>query len=91
MHEKIEGQGRLETVDPPEKVWLVSYRFDITRNTVRKPGIAALAVGKSGSRGTITSVDGKPIPVGTYMLHANDGPTMRVENLGDTWTLLSPN
>ncbi len=89
MLETIEGQGRLETVDPPEKVWLVTYRFDITTNIVRKPGIAAIAVGKSDSRGTVTSVDDKPIPVGTYMLRANDGTVMRVENLGDTWTLLS--
>jgi hypothetical protein len=29
MVETIEGEGRLETITPPEKVWMVSYHFEI--------------------------------------------------------------
>ena len=90
MYERKEGQGRLETVEPPEKVWQVSYRFDITTNIVRKPGVQAVAAGKSDSTGTVRSLDGKPIPEGEYLLHADDGEIMRVVNLGvDSWSMLA--
>jgi hypothetical protein len=89
MQERIEGQGRLETIAPPEKVWQVSYRFDITTNIVRKPGVPAVAVGKSDSTGTVGSLDGQPIPEGEYQLHTGD-EILRVQNVGlGTWVILA--
>lgn len=88
MHERIEGQGRLETIEPPEKVWQVSYRFDITTNVVRKPGFPAVA-GRRDSRGIIESLDGQPIPEGVYQLHTDD-EILRVQNVGlGTWVILA--
>jgi hypothetical protein len=88
MHERIEGKGRLETITPPEKVWQVSYRFDITTNIVRKPGFPEVA-GRRDSTGKVSSFDGKPIPEGDYHLHAEGGEILRVQNVGmGTWTIL---
>ena len=87
MHEKIEGQGRLETMEPPEKVWQVSYRFDIVTNIVQRQA-------RSEGRGIIQSLDGRPILEGVYRLHF-DNTVLRVQNLGpdvglETWVILSP-
>ena len=78
MVETIEGEGRLETITPPEKVWMVSYRFDIETKIVEKPGFPRVA-SKRDTSGTVCSLDGKPIPEGTYQLHAADGEILRVE------------
>jgi hypothetical protein len=87
MHERKEGHGRLETVEPPEKVWQVSYQFDFTTDIVRTPGSPSVA-GQRHNRGTIHSRDGKPIPEGTYQLHTDD-EIMRVKNVGlETWVIL---
>lgn len=72
MQERVEGQGRLETIAPPEKVWQVSYRFDIVTNIVRKPGSSAVA-GRSDNTGAVLSLNRKPIPEGEYTLHTDDG------------------
>jgi hypothetical protein len=89
MHERIEGRGRLETVEPPEKVWQVSYRFDITTNVVRRSGFPPVA-GHRDSRGTVQSLDGKPIPEGVYRLHAEGDEILRVQNVGlETWVILA--
>ena len=86
MNDRIEGQGRLETIEPPEKVWQVKYRFDTTTNVVRRSGFPAVA---GRSTGTIQSLDGKQIPEGEYHLHADDGEIIRVQNLGlGEWTIL---
>jgi len=81
MVETIEGKGRLETITPPEKVWMVSYHFEITTRIVEKPGFPRVA-SKRDSKGTVRSLDGKPIPEGTYQLHAADGEILRVHNAG---------
>jgi hypothetical protein len=44
MVETIKGEGRLETITPPEKVWMVSYHFDITTKVVEKPGFPRVAL-----------------------------------------------
>jgi hypothetical protein len=89
MVETIEGEGRLETITPPEKVWMVSYHFDITTNIVEKSGFPRVA-SKRDSTGTVRSLDGKPIPEGTYQLHAGDGEILRVENAGfDQWAIVA--
>jgi hypothetical protein len=89
MQETMEGQGRLETIAPPEKVWQVSYRFDITMNMVRNPGFSAGA-GRSDNLGAVLSFDGKPIPEGEYTLHTDDGEIVRLRNLGlDEWAILA--
>jgi hypothetical protein len=89
MIETIEGQGRLETITPPEKVWIVSYHFDITTKIVEKPGFSKVA-GKRDSTGTVRSLNGKPIPEGVYQLHAADGEILRVENAGfGQWVILA--
>ena len=87
MNERIEGQGRLETTEPPEKVWQVSYRFDTVTNIVRRQA-------RSDGRGIIQSLNGRPIPEGVYRLHA-ENTIHRVQNLGPdvglkTWVILSP-
>jgi hypothetical protein len=40
MLEKIEGQGRLESTTAPEKVWQVTYHFDIATKIVSKTGLS---------------------------------------------------
>jgi hypothetical protein len=89
MVETIEGEGRLETITPPEKVWMVSYRFDIATKIVEKPGFPRV-VSKRDSTGTVRSLDGKPIPEGTYQLHAADGEILRADNAGfGQWVILA--
>jgi hypothetical protein len=88
MNERIEGQGRLETMEPPEKVWQVSYRFDITTHVMRKPGFPPVGTQRD-SRGTIQALEEKPIPEGVYQLHTDD-EILRVKNVGlGTWVILA--
>jgi hypothetical protein len=88
MVETIEGEGRLETITPPEKVWMVSYHFDITTKIVERTGFPRVA-SKRDSTGCVNSLDDKPIPEGTYQLHAADGEILRVENAGfGQWVIL---
>jgi hypothetical protein len=90
MHERLEGQGRLESSQQPEKVYEVVYQFDIVTDVVERPGFPPV-VGNSHSRGTIRSVDGEPIPEGYYQLHASDGEIIRVKHLTlGTWVILAP-
>jgi hypothetical protein len=79
MLEVIEGQGRLKTTSPPESVWDVRYRFEITSDVVRKPGFPTVTA-KRDSTGWVRSLDGRAIPEGTYELQAQDGEILRVEN-----------
>jgi hypothetical protein len=34
MQERIEGEGRIESIELPKKVYQVGYRFDFTSNIV---------------------------------------------------------
>jgi hypothetical protein len=89
MQERVEGQGRLETIAPPEKVSQVSYRFDIVANIVRKPNSSVVAV-RSDNTGAVLSLNRKPIPEGGYALHTDDGEIIRVRNLGlGEWAILA--
>jgi hypothetical protein len=86
MNERIEGQGRLETIESPKKVWQVNYRFDITTHVMRKSGFPPVATQRD-SRGTIQSLDEKPIPEGSCQLHTDD-EILRVKNVGlGTWVI----
>jgi hypothetical protein len=88
LRERIEGKGRLETIAPPEKVWQVNYRFDITTNIVEKPGFSRVA-SRRDSTGTVSSLDGKAIPEGEYQLHTDD-EILRVQNTGfGEWVILA--
>ena len=50
MIETIEGEGRLESIREPDKVWRVAYRFDITTTHERKLGVAGAAVVRRSER-----------------------------------------
>jgi len=89
MLETIEGEGRLESIREPGKVWRVAYRFDITTTHERKSGVAGAAVVvRSDSEGTVRSVDGTPIPQGEYRLHTDDGEILRIDNF-DVWSIVA--
>jgi hypothetical protein len=89
MLERIEGQGRLESIDLPTRVYQVGYRFDITSNLVRKPGRPAVATHRDSS-GSVWSLDGKRISEAEYHLHAVDGEILKVQNAGmGEWCILA--
>jgi hypothetical protein len=86
MVETIEGQGRLESIREPSKVWRVAYRFDITTTHKRKSGVAGVAlVTRRESQGTVRALDDTPIPQGEYWLHADEGEILRLDNF-DVWS-----
>ena len=88
MLETIEGEGRLESIREPGKVWRVAYRFDITTTHQRKSGGAGAAVvRRSESRGTVRSLHGTPIPQGEYTLDTDDGEILRVD-YSDVWAIV---
>jgi hypothetical protein len=88
MIDTIEGEGRLESIREPGKVWRVAYRFDITTTVQRKSGVAgATVVTRRDSRGWVRSLDGSPIPQGEYTLYAEDGEILRVDYF-DVWAIV---
>lgn len=89
MHEIKKGEGSLTAVTSPEMSCRVTFKFDIVRNIVRRPGFP-VAVGRADSRGIVQSVDGTLLPEGIYQLEADDGEILRVENVGlGTWVISS--
>ena len=86
MEETISGEGHLFTIELPETERLVQFDFQIT--TRKTPGDLSTNP-TSTSKGTVTALNKEPIPTGTYRLEAEDGLSLKVKNLGFTWTILS--
>jgi|GEM_PF-7123626 hypothetical protein len=86
MEERLTGKGVLSAGD---KQWSVDYDFVITTSIVRKPGFPAVQ-GRSSSIGSVSSIDGMPLPEGYYQLRTDD-EYIRVKNNGlGQWTMLAP-
>lgn len=88
MTEILEGEGRLESIREPGKVWQVKYRFEVTSTYSQKSaGGVGVRVDRKWSEGTVVSVDGTAIPQGEYTLHAQDGEILRVDHY-DVWSIV---
>jgi len=88
VHELREGKGRLKTIEPPQREFDVRFRFNIyTEITI--PGSHGVGA-RFRSDGTVESIDGRDIPVGTYQLEADDGEILRVKNVGlNGWVIVA--
>jgi hypothetical protein len=82
MTEKLEGRGTLRQAAPPAQ-WSVEYRFEATTNLGTSGGF------RIRHSGIVNALNGETIQLGEYQLEAQDGKTLRVENLGVKWIILA--
>jgi hypothetical protein len=88
MQETLQGEGTLRRF---EAEWNVKYSFAITTAIREKPGFPRTRRVKATVLGSISAIDGKPIPEGYYDLTAQNGEILRVKNTGvGQWTILAP-
>jgi hypothetical protein len=89
MEEQLRGTGMLRTTVRPARQWNVGYEFFILTSVVSKSGLPPVKVVRS-ARGTVWALNNEEVPLGTYELTAEGGETLRVQNIGVAWSIISP-
>jgi hypothetical protein len=80
--DRIEGQGKLENWEHPDKRIPVRYRFDFTAEVIETRGPRRVGVRRSGV-GVVEALSGEPIPEGDYRLFAeSDNEVLKVQTAG---------
>jgi hypothetical protein len=88
IHETLKGNGRLVSRESPSLEHEVEYEFHISARIVKTGGLPEVAADFS-SRGRVRPLDGAPLALGEYTLHAEDGEILRVKNVGAAWVILA--
>ena len=89
MQDEMYGRGILHRLEDPPAQWPVTYRFSISLNVARTPGIRSS--GTQSASGRVSALNGVAIPEGYFQLTSELGEILRVKNLGiGHWTMLLP-